>query len=57
MAPLGAPALHDLPLIEEFAAGVARPERQVLTGQVGLEVQQVIDAAYRSAATEAVVRL
>ncbi len=52
-----APELHDLPLIEDFAAGVASPDGHVLPGEVGLEVQRVIDAAYRSAATESVVRL
>lgn len=52
-----APELHDLPLIEDFAAGVTRPDGQVLTGEVGLEVQRVIDAAYRSAADGMVVRL
>jgi len=52
-----APELHDLPLIEDFAAGVTRPDGQVLTGEVGLEVQRVIDAAYRSAAEGVVVRL
>ena len=57
MVPLGVPPLHDMPLIEDFAAGVARPDGHVLAGEVGLEVQRVIDAAYRSAAKGVVVRL
>ncbi len=49
--------LHDLPLIEDFVAGVAQPARHALDGRVGLEVQRVIDAAYRSAADAIVVTL
>ena len=49
--------LHDLPLIADFVAAVEGRAPLTLPGTVGLEVQGVIEAAYRSAASGTVVRL
>ena len=49
--------LHDLPLIEDFVAGISEPARHTLNGRIGLEVQRVIDAAYQSAARATVITL
>ena len=48
--------LHDLPLIADFVDGI-NGGTPVLTGEGGLEVQRVIDAAYASAAEGRVVTL
>ena len=49
--------LHDLPLIEDFVAGIAQPARHTLNGRVGLAVQRVIDTAYRSATDSRVISI
>ena len=54
---LSGPGVFDLPLIADFVDAVEKGSPQVLPGSAGLEVQRIIDAAYKSSATAQVVEL